>query len=126
MRQCWERSSAHCSRARETNRRGLRCREANERYCGADCLRSTLAFSRGWVTGLATSSSANRDAAPRWKEVRMKLDQTARAVFLTEFVQAFALAMRYFFKPKPTLNYPFEKGPISPRFRGEHALRRYP
>ena len=34
--------------------------------------------------------------------------------------------MRYFFKPKPTLNYPFEKGPISPRFRGEHALRRYP
>ena len=34
--------------------------------------------------------------------------------------------MRYFFKPKATLNYPFEKGPISPRFRGEHALRRYP
>ena len=31
-----------------------------------------------------------------------------------------------FFKRKPTLNYPFEKGPISPRFRGEHALRRYP
>ena len=34
--------------------------------------------------------------------------------------------MRYFFKPKATLNYPFEKGPLSPRFRGEHALRRYP
>ena len=31
----------------------------------------------------------------------------------------------YFFKPKETLNYPFEKGPLSPRFRGEHALRRY-
>ena len=30
------------------------------------------------------------------------------------------------FKPKKTLNYPFEKGKISPRFRGEHALRRYP
>ena len=29
-------------------------------------------------------------------------------------------------KPKVTINYPFEKGPISPRFRGEHALRRYP
>src|SRR5215216_5778191 len=56
----------------------------------------------------------------------MRLDQAARSVFLTEFVQAFALAMRYFFKPKPTLNYPFEKGPLSPRFRGEHALRRYP
>ena len=32
----------------------------------------------------------------------------------------------YFFAPKKTLNYPFEKGPLSPRFRGEHALRRYP
>jgi NADH-quinone oxidoreductase subunit I len=56
----------------------------------------------------------------------MRLDQTARAVFLKEFVSAFFLSMRYFFKPKATLNYPFEKGPLSPRFRGEHALRRYP
>ena len=56
----------------------------------------------------------------------MRLDQAARSIFLQEFVSAFFLAMRYFFKPKPTLNYPFEKGPISPRFRGEHALRRYP
>ena len=56
----------------------------------------------------------------------MRLDQAARALFLQEFVQAVALSMQYFFKPKPTLNYPFEKGPISPRFRGEHALRRYP
>ena len=56
----------------------------------------------------------------------MSLDQKARALFLKEFVQAVVLSMRYFFKPKPTLNYPFEKGPISPRFRGEHALRRYP
>jgi NADH-quinone oxidoreductase subunit I len=36
---------------------------------------------------------------------------------LVEFVSAFALAMRYFFKPKPTLNYPFETNPQSPRFR---------
>ena len=56
----------------------------------------------------------------------MKLDQAARSVFLLEFVSGFALAMRYFFKPKATLDYPFEKGPLSPRFRGEHALRRYP
>jgi NADH-quinone oxidoreductase subunit I len=56
----------------------------------------------------------------------MKLDRTARAVFLWEFVAAFFLAMRYFFAPKATLNYPFEKGMLSPRFRGEHALRRYP
>jgi len=56
----------------------------------------------------------------------VNINATARALLLSEFVSAFFLAMRYFFKPKPTLNYPFEKGPISPRFRGEHALRRYP
>ena len=36
-----------------------------------------------------------------------RLDQAARSIFLTEFVSAFFLAMRYFFKPKATLNYPF-------------------
>jgi NADH-quinone oxidoreductase subunit I len=56
----------------------------------------------------------------------INVNATARALLLSEFVSAFFLAMRYFFKPKPTLNYPFEKGPISPRFRGEHVLRRYP
>ena len=56
----------------------------------------------------------------------MRLDQAAKALFLKEFFGAIVLSMRYFFKPKATLNYPFEKGPISPRFRGEHALRRYP
>src|SRR6476659_4593678 len=56
----------------------------------------------------------------------ININATARSLLLSEFVSAFVLAMRYFFKPKPTLNYPFEKGPISPRFRGEHALRRYP
>jgi NADH-quinone oxidoreductase subunit I len=55
-----------------------------------------------------------------------RLDQAVRSIFLTEFVSAFFLAMRYFFKPKATLNYPFEKGSLSPRFRGELALRRYP
>ena len=56
----------------------------------------------------------------------MRLDQHARALFLLEFISAFGLAMRYFFKPKHTLNYPHEKNARSPRYRGEHALRRYP
>jgi len=56
----------------------------------------------------------------------MSVKAFARSLLWTEFAEAFVLTMRYFFKPKPTLNYPFEKGPISPRFRGEHALRRYP
>ncbi|MGL1920356.1 MAG: NADH-quinone oxidoreductase subunit NuoI [Hyphomicrobiales bacterium] len=54
------------------------------------------------------------------------IKQTIGSLFLKEFVSAFFLTMRYFFIAKPTINYPFEKGPLSPRFRGEHALRRYP
>ncbi len=49
-----------------------------------------------------------------------------RTFLLLEFVEAMALTFRYMFRPKATLNYPFEKGHLSPRFRGEHALRRYP
>jgi len=45
---------------------------------------------------------------------------------LYELISGMALTLKYMFKPKVTLNYPYEKGPISPRFRGEHALRRYP
>ncbi len=50
----------------------------------------------------------------------------ARALLLKEFVEGLLLWLVYFFRPKSTLNYPFEKGMLSPRFRGEHALRRYP
>ena len=46
--------------------------------------------------------------------------------FLWDFVKAHWLTLKYFFKPKATINYPYEKAPTSPRFRGEHALRRYP
>jgi NADH-quinone oxidoreductase subunit I len=52
-------------------------------------------------------------------------DRTARALFMSELVEGFVLTFKYMFKPKVTVNYPYEKGPLSPRFRGEHALRRY-
>ena len=45
---------------------------------------------------------------------------------LYEIIAGHILTLRYMFKKKVTLNYPYEKGEISPRFRGEHALRRYP
>ena len=54
------------------------------------------------------------------------LDKAARYVFLTDILKGFKVGFKYFFKPKATVNYPFEKGHLSPRFRGEHALRRYP
>jgi NADH-quinone oxidoreductase subunit I len=54
------------------------------------------------------------------------LDRTARALLLTELVQGMMLTLKVMFRQPVTINYPHEKGPISPRFRGEHALRRYP
>jgi NADH-quinone oxidoreductase subunit I len=53
-------------------------------------------------------------------------DRTARIFLLTELLAGMWLTLRYMFRPKVTVNYPYEKGPLSPRFRGEHALRRYP
>lgn len=56
----------------------------------------------------------------------MRFLQFLNSLLLKEFVAAFFLSMRYFFAAKKTIAYPYEKGAISPRFRGEHALRRYP
>ena len=54
------------------------------------------------------------------------LDRVARSFLLLELLEGFALTLRYMFKPKVTIDYPYERSPQSPRFRGEHALRRYP
>ena len=54
------------------------------------------------------------------------LQRAARGIFLGDILAGLGLTLRYFFTPKATLNYPYEKNPISPRFKGEHALRRYP
>lgn len=49
-----------------------------------------------------------------------------RSALLSEIVSGMWLTLKYMFKKKVTINYPYEKGKLSPRFRGEHALRRYP
>ena len=54
------------------------------------------------------------------------LQNSSKALLLSELISGMYLTLKYFFKPKVTINYPYEKGPLSPRFRGEHALRRYP
>ena len=54
------------------------------------------------------------------------LDRAARAFLLTELLSGMWTTLKFFFRPKATINYPNEKGPLSPRFKGEHALRRYP
>jgi NADH-quinone oxidoreductase subunit I len=49
-----------------------------------------------------------------------------RSFMLVELIKGFAVTGRYLFKRKITIEYPDEKTPQSPRFRGMHALRRYP
>ena len=54
------------------------------------------------------------------------ISKSIRTVLLGELLSGMALTLLYMFRPKVTVNYPYEKGPLSPRFKGEHALRRYP
>ena len=55
-----------------------------------------------------------------------RIVQAAKGAMLTDVFGAVGLSLKYMAKPKATVNYPFERNPQSPRFRGEHALRRYP
>lgn len=54
------------------------------------------------------------------------MNKIANSLLLQEIILGMWRTLTYMFKPKVTINYPYEKGPISTRFRGEHALRRYP
>lgn len=66
------------------------------------------------------------DDQPTKTSLGQVLERTADIFFLTEMMSALWLMCRIALVPKVTVNYPFEKGPLSTRFRGEHALRRYP
>ncbi len=49
-----------------------------------------------------------------------------RSLLLWELIQGLRVTGRHLFRRKITVQYPEEKTPLSPRFRGLHALRRYP
>jgi len=51
----------------------------------------------------------------------MKISRIIKTIFMADFVAGLLIAIKKIFKSKKTINYPFEKGKISPRFRGEHA-----
>jgi len=55
-----------------------------------------------------------------------RIGQALKGAALMDFAGAFMLGMKYMMRPKATVQYPHERNPQSPRFRGEHALRRYP
>jgi len=54
------------------------------------------------------------------------IDKAVHIFFFTEIIRGMWITLENVFRPPYTIMYPFEKGPLSPRFRGEHALRRYP
>ncbi len=54
-----------------------------------------------------------------------KLLYGLKSLLLLDMWDACWQTLKPMFKPSVTLNYPYEKAPIGPRFRGEHALRRY-
>ena len=58
--------------------------------------------------------------------VFQRVGQAIKGALLLDFIGAFGLSIKYMLKPKATINYPFERNPQSPRFKGEHELRRYP
>jgi NADH-quinone oxidoreductase subunit I len=53
----------------------------------------------------------------------MKISRIFKTIFMLDFLGGLTIALREFFKPKKTINYPFEKGKISPRFRADGSRK---
>merc|ERR1712102_36340 len=64
-----------------------------------------------------------KPGVPSWGELT---ENAAHTLFFSELFRGLGITTAMIFNEPATINYPFEKGPLSPRFRGEHALRRYP
>ena len=48
----------------------------------------------------------------------MRLSRLFKTILMVDFISGLFIAIKELFKPKKTINYPFEKGKISPRYRG--------
>ncbi|KAK3988752.1 putative NADH-ubiquinone oxidoreductase 23 kDa subunit [Cladorrhinum sp. PSN332] len=83
---------------------------------------------RGYATPSGPPPQNFRLQPPKtWdQETESTMSKVGKYFLLTEMLRGMYVLMEQFFRPPYTILYPFEKGPISPRFRGEHALRRYP
>jgi NADH dehydrogenase (ubiquinone) Fe-S protein 8 len=77
-------------------------------------------------TGPARIFDSNGKELDPYKDGPSALDKAVHYFFFTEILRGMWIVLENFFRPPYTIMYPFEKGPLSPRFRGEHALRRYP
>jgi len=70
-------------------------------------------------------SNPNLNSAGVAEVSAFSLKDFLSSFFLLELLKGMRLTGRYAFRSKITLEYPEEKTPLSPRFRGLHALRRY-
>ncbi|XKL64178.1 hypothetical protein PGB90_004264 [Kerria lacca] len=88
-------------------------------------LRSSISF--GYMYSVRQGGTyyfvKSYNAVPSPKELQ---DDLVRSFFFFDIIRGGLSSLSYLFREPVTINYPFEKGPLSPRFRGEHALRRYP
>ena len=57
-------------------------------------------------------------------DMHTQMVSLGQSAFITDIMRGVGMGLSKFFTEPATINYPFEKGPLSPRFRGEHALRR--
>ncbi|TFK99190.1 hypothetical protein BDV98DRAFT_551924 [Pterulicium gracile] len=78
------------------------------------------------VTGPARIFDESGRELDPYKGGPSALNKAVHLFFFTEIIRGMWIVLENFFRPPYTIMYPFEKGPLSPRFRGEHALRRYP
>lgn len=85
---------------------------------------SSFSTTAAWQHASVRTPRINR--ALTWEEGESSLDKAGKFFLMTEMLRGMYVVLEQFFRPPYTIMYPFEKGPISPRFRGEHALRRYP
>jgi len=64
----------------------------------------------------------NEEKDKNWTNI---MEDATTHIFFHEIIRGLGIILSQVFREPATINYPFEKGPLSPRFRGEHALRRY-
>lgn len=88
---------------------------------------TAAAGERGGANTDKTTGSPGTNAIPlTWRSFASRLTSTLKSLMLYELLCGMALTWRKMFARKITVAYPEEKTPLSPRFRGLHALRRYP
>nr|XP_009680882.1 PREDICTED: NADH dehydrogenase [ubiquinone] iron-sulfur protein 8, mitochondrial [Struthio camelus australis] len=87
---------------------------------------ATLCYLRPLSTAAPRQSYKYVNVQDPAMDIKSITDRAAQTLLWTELFRGLAMTLSYLFREPATINYPFEKGPLSPRFRGEHALRRYP